>query len=344
MLFACILVFVITIFVLLVLQRVAGHFRLIDTPGAHRYHASPTPLIGGLAIFLSFVVGLLVFEVPLGEYRVLLLVSGIMLITGTLDDIHDLSSGARFLAQIIVAFMIIFLDDIQLVTLGQLFGDWELYLGGFSVLLSVFAIVGIVNAMNMSDGMDGLGGSLFFTAFAALTWLCFMAGLNQELPVLCILLVCVFAFLLFNVRIGIRSAAKVFLGDSGSLFLGVVAAWLLVRYSQKPFELLDPVTALWIVAIPLTDTITVMSRRLIAGKSPFRADRTHVHHLLLHNGLSVDRTLNIVGGGAIILAFGGIALEVFAVPEYVRFYLAMMLFSIYFVVSNRYVRIHKLLA
>ena len=138
--------------------------------------------MGGVSIFIGFVFGVLLLDVPLSGFRALFLASGVLVLIGVLDDVHELSSSSRFVAQIIAALIMIYYGNIYLLSLGELVTSDELFLGSYAVPLTIFATVGVVNAMNMTDGMDGLAGSLFLVVFGALAWYCYQAGFQCEKP------------------------------------------------------------------------------------------------------------------------------------------------------------------
>lgn len=336
------LTFFITLLVMALLRRAAPRLGLVDAPSAHRHHELPTPMVGGIAIFTGFFFGLLASDLPLGAYRPLFLGCGILVLVGVLDDVHELSSLSRFAAQILAALVMVHYGGVRLVDFGDLVGNGVVVLGMMSVPLTVFATVGVINAMNMVDGMDGLAGSLFLVAFGALALLAGEHGARAGLPILLMISLGVTAFLLFNARLGLRSHATVFLGDAGSMFLGFVLCWFLVRFSQAPLSLIDPVTALWLLAVPLVDTVSVMLRRMLYRHSPFTADRTHLHHLLAHRGLSVDAVLLVMVSLAVLAATAGIVMQRSGCPEAIRFSLFLGLFAGHFALSGWYVHRHRL--
>jgi UDP-GlcNAc:undecaprenyl-phosphate GlcNAc-1-phosphate transferase len=159
--------------------------------------------------------------------------------------------------------------------------------------LTVFAIVGLINAVNMMDGIDGLAGSL---TLVSLFWLAVAAkllGLNAEFAVSLLAAFCVVGFLGFNLRHPWQPRAKVFLGDAGSLMLGALLGFLAVAIVQQRGggQTFSPVAVLWICAIPIIDTLSLIVRRMAAGRSPFSSDRQHLHHLMLDAGLNESQAV-----------------------------------------------------
>jgi len=216
-------------------------------------------------------------------------------------------------------------------TLGNLLSTEPFILGRFAVPLTVFAVIGVINAINLCDGADGLGGGL---VFIAVLWIAVMSAISahpNSLALSLALLGCIAAFLAFNMRSPWRSRAAIFLGDAGSLSLGFALAWLTVSGAQPQAQLFPPVTAIWLVAIPISDTIVCMSRRLLHGKSPFSADRTHLHHVLIDLGAPVGRAVALIHSIAFAFAAAGVIGWVLDIQEHVMFYAAMTLFALYVV-------------
>lgn len=286
--------------------------------------------MGGLGIFAGLLAG---WWVEPGLARMLpLILAGLVVVgVGTLDDRFQLPHWTRFPAQILAGWILVSFGGIALRDLGSLVTDTHTYVGAWSVPLTIFAVVGVINAMNMSDGMDGLAGGLALVASAGLV--CVQAaaagGATQETAALTVFAAGVAGFLGFNLRFGRRAHASVFLGDAGSALLGVVLAYFLVKSSQGTGAPMRPVTALWLVAIPLFDAVGSMLRRLGRGDSPFVADERHYHHYLRATGMSVNIALAVVLAAAVLLALLGIAGQYAGVPERWMFGGFLALFAIH---------------
>ena len=205
-----------------------------------------------------------------------------MVIVGVLDDMHELSSRARFVAQITAALLMVSWGGVVLVDLGALHLDDSMFeLHGMDVPLTVFCAVGVINALNMCDGIDGLAGGLSLVPLAGLAWIA--QGAEREmLLLLCIVVV---AFLLFNLRLPGRRRALVFMGDAGGMFLGFAITWFFIAMSQGEGRLMTPLTALWLLLIPLFDTVWLIFRRAGTGRWPTNPDCEHLHHVLQMTGL-----------------------------------------------------------
>jgi UDP-GlcNAc:undecaprenyl-phosphate GlcNAc-1-phosphate transferase len=180
-----------------------------------------------------------------------------------------------------------------------------------------------MNAMNMIDGVDGLAGSTSLICFLAVLFLYSLGGDTALKP---LLFAAVLIPFIFN---NLRSNGKVFMGDSGSMFLGFGIAWVLLEASQGEKAVMAPVTALWIFAIPLIDMWAIMLRRMMKGQSPFLPDREHLHHIFLRAGFSHRATLNIMSLIAVLFACIGIVGEVYQVAEWFMFACFMMILTTY---------------
>jgi len=326
--------FLVTFFLLWFLRPLALRIGLIDVPGERKQHTSATPLIGGLAMFVGFAFAALTLDISLSPYRSFFEGLVVLIVVGVLDDMHDLSSYAKFLAQIIAALFMALWGGVALEDLGRLSGSGTVELGGWAIPFTVFSAVGVINALNMIDGLDGLAGSLALVALASLSFALLHAGHGASAHLLLIAVAVVVAFLLFNLRLSERRPARVFMGDSGSMFLGFVLTWYVIGLSQGPGRVIAPVTALWVLAIPLFDAVYIMFRRMLMGLSPFAADRDHLHHLLQALGFSAVQTLLVIVTAAVALALFGLYGLYHGFSEARMFYGFLALFALYFIAMN----------
>jgi UDP-GlcNAc:undecaprenyl-phosphate GlcNAc-1-phosphate transferase len=297
--------FLVTVFLVAFLRRRAGSLGLLEHPGNHRTHLAATPAVGGLAMFGGIMAGWML-SVP--QYPSALLLGSVSVVaTGVWDDRHQASCLFRFGGQIAAAAIMVIVGGITLNDLGYLSTEEYLfYLGRWSGPLTIFAAVGVMNALNMSDGMDGLAGSLSLVTILSLVLLTVTAGEIQTSVELMVIGSAILGFLVYNLRWRGRRFAAVFMGDGGSLLLGFLLAWYLIGLSQGHGRIMSPVTALWIFALPLFDAVGVMLRRAVRGRSPFKSDRVHYHHYLLALGCTVSQTLAVVVGTALLLSSIGL--------------------------------------
>ncbi|MEM7357728.1 MAG: MraY family glycosyltransferase [Pseudomonadota bacterium] len=307
----------------MLLARLAPSVGLMAVPGEHRKHQQATPVVGGIAIFLGLVLGL-VWLTP--EHLGLLPAMSVLVAVGVLDDRFTLNSVVRLAAQAVAAWLMIHFTGAELLNLGAIFSNTDLWLGGWSMALTIFASIGVINAVNMSDGLDGLAGSLVLIVLLSM-----LAIGSTETELVLVVVAAVSGFLVWNLRI-LRPRARMFMGDAGSTLLGLILVYLLIRGSQQPVNDFSPVTALWLLALPLIDTVAVLLVRPIRGQSPFSADRFHYHHLLQARGLEVNQTLCLVLALQVVLIVVALAMSNAGVAQRYQ----MMLFLACFVAYALY--------
>lgn len=319
--------FFITAFLLPHLGRLASGIGLVDQPNKRKIHAEPRPLVGGLAMSLAVALTGLLF-IPLYNLRGFYAGLVLLVITGFLDDFGELSHKYKFMAQIIAAICIMYFSNVSLHTFGNILPFGSIDFNTSTIPITVIGIVGVCNAINMIDGLDGLAGGVSLTAFGSFAFLSFMF----DKPVLMLLNISVCgsltAFLIYN-----WYPAKLFMGDAGSLFLGFAAGFMSIAITQEQNSPVTPVIPLLVLAVPIVDTLTVMTKRMIRGKHPFRADKRHLHHILLKVGFSRRQTASIIillSGFFCSVAIAGTFLKV---PEYYLFFFFMTYFILYFTAS-----------
>lgn len=276
-----------TIIVTTLLIPLAKKVGLVDSPGGRKHHHSPTPLVGGIAIFLAFGFGILLIDNSLQAYRPFLAAAALLVFTGVLDDFHELTPRLRLIVQIIAALLMVIWGKIELLSLGHIFGVANIELNyNIGLILTVLAVVGIINAINMLDGVDGLVGTVSLVQFSLLIYLAFSSGLYLDADVLALLVAAILGYLWFNFPFPWRKHAIIFMGDAGSMFLGFTLVWFMIYLSQLPHKAMEPVAFLWIMIVPLYDIGGVIVRRVLQKRSIMQADREHIHHLLQHLGFS----------------------------------------------------------
>lgn len=289
-LFGAVLAAALTSLVLWLLHPVAIRLNLLDYPrGGRKDHGHPTPVTGGIAIAVGSMgatSALIQFSPELMAFVAATLV---IIVIGLLDDVYDIRWWWRILAQSTAALMIVSWGGVKVEQLGQIFGVTGTGLGAFSIPFTVFATVGLMNAINMIDGVDGLAGTLVLAALLMLAAAGLYAGNVQLTERVLILSGAVVAFLAYNARHPWRREADVFLGNAGSGFLGLVIAWVSFRLTQNYAHPVSPVLALWFLPIPVMDCLVLIVRRLRDGRSPFAAGRDHIHHLMIDSGFSPGR-------------------------------------------------------
>ncbi|HET7548145.1 MAG TPA: MraY family glycosyltransferase [Usitatibacter sp.] len=287
----------------LLLSRLSPALGLLDIPGGRKSHLRAVPVVGGIAIFAAVLAATRWAGIA-HEASWFLVALSVVIALGSWDDVMEIRPRVKVLIEIAAAGIMIWGAGVQLHGVGDLLGWRTIGLWAFSVPLTVFSIVGVMNAVNMLDGMDGLGGSVALVAFAWFAAIAWASGLDLQFATAAILCGAIAGFLLFNLRLPWQAHARVFLGDAGSLMIGFALGWFAIDLTQGEGRTLQPIAALWIVLLPLADCVSLMARRVRAGKSPFDGDRQHIHHYLLARGCTHNQTLAILVG--ISAAFGAI--------------------------------------
>ena len=314
------------------IRKLSPKLNLIAYSGEHRQHAEPTPVIGGISMFfaviLTIAITFVILDLPALKWSEIdnyVLAIVILVIIGVIDDRYNISFIWRFLTQIAAVFIMIQQGN-ALLDLGELFSNNTLLLGSFSSFMTVFATVGVINALNMSDGIDGLAGSYFLIALAVLTSFAFTPV--HQLIIL-VWIGAILGFLTFNFPW--HRHAKIFMGDAGSMVIGFTLAWLLISGSQdlntNERPQFHPIFAVWLLALPLYDTVSVMLIRLFKGKSPFHADRMHMHHHVLNRLKTVKMSVSFM----LIWFSAYILIGLYCHFNEIAQYKQTILFSIFFI-------------
>lgn len=337
--FQTLITFLFTLILIDRFKRFAYDLGWIDRPGAHKHHIDSIPLVGGVAMVVAFTVSLLTleaFEILPVSYYVLLGNVILLTIIGVYDDLRSLSPYSRLIVQVVTGVTMITLGEVYLIDLGDLIGGGLVKLQDWSIPLTVLCAIGVINALNMIDGVDGLAGGVALITIVWLITLALVSGSHSlEIMVLGLLASVIAGFLCFNLRCPWRRKASVFMGDAGSTVLGFLLLWFLVDFSQGEQRLYEPVIALWLLGLPLMDTVTIMLRRLFKGQSPFKADRQHLHHLLLMAGYSDAQTTALLLAFSAFLGAIGFVGWYWAVPGYLLLYGFLALFAGYYLALHQ---------
>ena len=284
---------------------------LVDIPDRSRkFHKRATPLTGGIGILLAVIISTEIYldinnlKGYMPEFSQKLYVASVpLLILFLIDDFKTLHPLYRLIIQIALSLYVIFSTDVYLYNLGNLFGYGEIRLGILSIPFTIFCVVGIMNAFNMIDGINGLCAG---SAMMALLFIGFYSGLMYD-SVLIIVIGSMIGFLIFNLRF-IGKKRGVFLGDSGSNLIGFWVAWCAIYSSQNTIYQVEAITMLWFVSIPLLDCIGLIFSRLVRGISIASPGRDHIHHKLMNNYTS-EGSLGIILIISLFTGLLGITLE-----------------------------------
>lgn len=312
------------------LRPIAHQIQLLDKPDHRKHHKGAVPLIGGLSAFLGLGVAWLIAMPLATEHGLFLLCSTALVLVGSLDDARDLPAKIRLVIQVGLGAALVYGTGVSLSSLGDLFGFGNIYLGWIGPLVTIAAIIGATNAFNMVDGIDGLAGSLSLVTLISLTIVYGDSpGLESELVLATSIAFALVPYLMANLSIR-PFRCRIFMGDAGSMFVGFAVVWLLVNATQPTQMAMRPVTALWIIAIPLMDMVAIMVRRGRKGESIMKPDRNHLHHIFMRAGFSDREALLLITAMAVILAAVGLLGEYFSVSEWIMFSLFVSIFALYY--------------
>lgn len=313
---------------LFVARKVARKVGLVDKPNARKHHNGHVPLVGGVSIYISIWILFLLQPNWFPAFNLYILCITLLLFVGLLDDRFDLPVTPRIFLQAIVAIIMMY-SGLHLATLGNVFFGYEVRLGVIGYFITIFAVMCAINAFNMVDGIDGLLGALSCVSFASLGIIFYLHGQNQLSQwCICLMIACL-PYILLNLGIPWGRKFKVFMGDAGSTLIGFTMIWLLVLATQGDNPAIHPVTALWLIAVPLMDMVRVMISRIRRGDSPFKPDREHLHHILLKYGFKHSTALFIVLIISVLFSGLGIVANEANLPQFITLILFIASFFIF---------------
>jgi UDP-GlcNAc:undecaprenyl-phosphate GlcNAc-1-phosphate transferase len=299
---ALIISFIAAILLTPIVKKLAFKIGATDKPNTRKVHQKIMPRLGGLAIFFSFVIGILIIQ-PHYEYHWEILLGCIIIIlTGVVDDLKEISPRVKLAGQVLAAFIVVVMGDLNVEFINLPFGG-QINLGFFSTPLTMIWIIGITNAINLIDGLDGLAGGVSTIALLTIAGMAVVMGNPYVTIVALIAAVSTIGFLFYNFY-----PAKIFMGDTGALFLGYLIGVLsLLGFKNVTFiSLIIPII---ILGVPISDTFFAIIRRLV-NKQPLSApDKSHLHHCLLKSGFSHRQTVLLI---YLMAALCGLAAFIFS--------------------------------
>lgn len=319
--------FILTSFLIYFFRKPSVKLGFVDKPGGRKTHKNPVPPIGGLVLVPVAVLTALGFGYGFEDNLAFMMALTLLLFTGAVDDRTHIPAILRFGIQILAAFLVVVPGGAYLQDLGNMFGFGEFNLGYFALPFFIFCAVLLINAMNMIDGLDGLSGGIglvILTATAILTG----EEFNHNI-LLFSFLAALAGFLVFNMRHPFNEKASVFIGDSGSLAIGMTLCWICINAAKPEFETdaaIKPMAIAWVLAFPVMDAFALFTKRLSEKRHPFDADRLHMHYILKDAGLSVSMTVSIILFINVVYGFIGWTLHCFDMPvwPYTYVWLALL--------------------
>ncbi len=272
--------FVVSVFAIPSIVQVAHAKKLLNEPNGRSVHALLTPRLGGMAIFAGFISALAIFSRLEQGVQYVLAGAILLFFIGLKDDIVPVSAFKKFFVQLLATGIVIFMGDVRITSFQGLFGIYELE-NGVSYAFTLMVVIGITNAINLIDGLDGLAGTTLIIISAAFGVYFFYEGEILYSYVAASLIGGTLGFLRYNFH-----KAIIFMGDAGSLTCGFIIAIMAVHFVEMRSVENTPVLAIGILYLPILDTLRVSIIRILNGQSPFAADKNHVHHCLMHAGFT----------------------------------------------------------
>ncbi len=331
----------------LALVPLAAKIGVIDHPEERKVHEDPTPLTGGPAIYLALFSLLAWHFIDEVFIQGLLMGGTLIFLAGLADDRKHLSPTIRVTTQITACLIMMFHGGVILDHLGRLFSDDLIGLGVFRIPITLFAAIGVINAFNMVDGLDGLSGMIFLVAAGGMALFAGAAGADIIYYLLIASIAVVVGFFLVNARWPWNPKARAFLGDSGSTLLGFILVWCFIALGSSHNEIGNrvymPMTAVWLFAVPLMDTTSLILHRFRDGRSPFLADQHHLHHAFLRAGFTTGDTWGWITFLTVSLAVVGIIFELKDLPDYFSFWTFIGFAVIYLLYMRKAWKTHRFL-
>ncbi|MCW9018542.1 MAG: undecaprenyl/decaprenyl-phosphate alpha-N-acetylglucosaminyl 1-phosphate transferase, partial [Kangiellaceae bacterium] len=286
------LALVISLALIPLLRRIAVRIDLVDHPGGRKQHKTSVPLAGGAAIFLSLLISSYTWGLPHGFEGFSIAVCGLFLI-GFLDDKYDISAKFRLILQTALVVFALWLDNnwLSQITFTD---NFILQLNEFKYPFTTILILGLINAINMLDGLDGLSSGIVLIILGFLIGISSIAGTSDISLVAICIFGAVLGFWAFNYRFSWREKASIFMGDSGTIVLGFALPYLAIKLTLFAPTFAPESMMLWLFALPVWDICAVVLKRMRDGKSPLQAGRDHIHHVLMGAGLTVRHTLHLI--------------------------------------------------
>lgn len=318
------LALIISLWSLPVIIRWAIIIGAVDTPNSRKVHRNAVPRIGGVAIFAAWIIPVLLTTDMSRETWGIMAGAFIMFITGLIDDIYDISAVCKLACQIFASLVTMFFGGFYIKVLYNFPGITTVTLPSLLIVpITIIFVVSIINAFNMIDGLDGLAAGIGVITLTTFAILAYLSDNYLILPLTIALIGGIIGFLKYNFH-----PARIFMGDSGSLLIGFIIAFLAISLTQSPQTTVRPVIPLLILGLPITDLLFVSAKRAFNGKNPFAADRTHLHHKFLDIGFQHSFTVLIIYSISLVLSISSLLYYRFNEPILLIF-CTLILFVLY---------------
>jgi UDP-GlcNAc:undecaprenyl-phosphate GlcNAc-1-phosphate transferase len=309
------------------IKRIAFKIGAVDTPGGRHIHKKVMPKMGGLGIFFGFLLGYMIFGEHSEQMNSILIGSFIIIITGMIDDICELKPIEKMIGQVIAASIIAFYGKILLVDVSAF--DLYLNFGLFTYPLTIFFIVACINCINFIDGLDGLSGGISAIYYLTIGIIGIIVGrVDLEIVLTFVMFGSTLGFLVHNFY-----PAKIFAGDTGSMFMGFLIA-VIALLGFKNVTMTSLVIPMLVLGVPILDTLFAIVRRLLKGEKIYEGDACHVHHQLLNRNFSQRTTVLIIYFIDVLFAFASIAYIIDTEKKYCYYIYALLIVIVFLFVWN----------
>ncbi|QJR81751.1 UDP-N-acetylglucosamine--undecaprenyl-phosphate N-acetylglucosaminephosphotransferase [Alteromonas pelagimontana] len=321
--------FFVALILLVVMTPLAHQFGLVDQPSFRKRHAGIVPLTGGVAIFMAVLVASVATDVWMKNNPLFFTASAFIVLLGMMDDRFELSAKGRLVCQFGVASIMAWSAQNYITSLGDIIGIGNVTLGLGGYFFTIVCVVGVINAFNMIDGIDGLAGGMSLIVLLTVVGFLLATGNGGAIMEPLIIVAAIVPFLAFNLSWKGFKGNKIFMGDAGSMFVGLTIVWLLVDHTQGSSAAFRPITGVWLIGLPLMDMAAIMYRRARKGQSMLRPDRKHLHNIFMRAGLSSKQALVAILLLGSCYCLIGVLGEFYRVPEAVMFWGFIGLLMIY---------------
>lgn len=309
---------VISLIITPILIRYAKKLNITDKPNQRKVHKDPIPTIGGLAIFISFLAGLVILQ-PESHYHAAIITGAALIIAlGMLDDVYELPAKVKFITQLIAASLVVFWGGLQVEFINLPFGG-QVEFGFLSSVVTILWIVGVTNAINLIDGLDGLAGGVSLIALFTISCMAIIMGDVYVATMALILLFSTGGFLRYNFF-----PAKIFMGDTGALFLGFMIS-VLALLGFKNVTIISFIIPIFILGVPISDTLIAIVRRLINKQPLSSPDSSHIHHRLVKFGFTHKQTVLFIYGLSMMFSVAAILFSMTTVSGSVMIFIIALL-------------------
>ncbi len=302
--------------------RFAIKYHIVDQPNARKVHVKPVPRMGGVAIYAAFVVGVLALGVYSRQIAALLVAGSMVMLVGFVDDVRGISPKVKLLGQLAAALVLVYGGSFRVQFITNPLDGGLISLGILAVPVTVLWLVGISNAVNLIDGLDGLSAGVSAIAALCMAGVCLAQGNTLAAALAVILVGAAVGFLRYNFN-----PAKTFMGDCGSLFLGFILGAIAIMGLSKGATIVSIFIPLIIMGIPIFDTFFAIIRRMFLHKPIFEADKGHLHHSLLSLGLSHKQTVLAIYAISLVMGLGAVLMAVLTSSQAVVILVLITIFT-----------------